>query len=455
MRRITRTSLFATVAAAALFVGPASDLLNSNASGSASIVPVQFGTSAEAQARISVGIFFDRLQPHGRWVRHQSHGYVFIPANVGNNWRPYTEGRWVFTNDHGWYWVSDEPFGWATYHYGRWGYSRAYGWFWVPGNVWAPAWVTWRTGGDVIGWAPLAPERRGYAWGTPTQYRPAVAESWVFVELRYVTAPTLVQYVTPISEIPVYLTRATNSVDIRVEQNIVINQPIEITQIQNIVVEPVQTLELTFTDDPEQASAGGETAFRAELSEEEPAEAPPEAAESREEVGDTAVLEETLDEVPAEAEAPSANEVEDEVTEEQPAEQLEGSQEEPVPVDATDDAEPGAGNEAPAAEADAPAPTARPTEEGAVDNQAEQPSAEEPASDEPASEEPAEEAEVPAEAPAEGPAASEEPASQAAEPAEEEAPEPPAEEQRANEGSNDGEPRQPEEQACPDGQETC
>ena len=61
MRRITRKSLLATVAAAALFVSPASDLLSSNASGSASIVPVQFGTSAEAQARISVGIFFDRL----------------------------------------------------------------------------------------------------------------------------------------------------------------------------------------------------------------------------------------------------------------------------------------------------------------------------------------------------------------------------------------------------------
>jgi hypothetical protein len=31
------------------------------------------------------------------------------------------------------------------------------GWLWVPGYQWAPAWVSWRYGGDAVGWAPLAP----------------------------------------------------------------------------------------------------------------------------------------------------------------------------------------------------------------------------------------------------------------------------------------------------------
>ena len=31
------------------------------------------------------------------------------------------------------------------------------GWVWTPDRVWGPAWVTWRSTGDVCGWAPLPP----------------------------------------------------------------------------------------------------------------------------------------------------------------------------------------------------------------------------------------------------------------------------------------------------------
>ena len=31
---------------------------------------------------------------------------------------------------------------------------------WVPGDEWAPAWVSWRTSKDYVGWAPLPPEAR-------------------------------------------------------------------------------------------------------------------------------------------------------------------------------------------------------------------------------------------------------------------------------------------------------
>lgn len=456
MRWTAKASLFAGVATIAVSIGFVPQPTNFPSSTIYDAVPVQLGSVAHAQARLSVGIFFDRLQPHGRWVRHRAHGLVFVPAGVGRDWRPYTAGRWVHTSDHGWYWLSDEPFGWATYHYGRWGYSRIYGWYWVPGNVWAPAWVTWRTGDDVIGWAPLAPERRGYSWGTPSAFRPPVAESWVFVETRYVTAPRLVQYVTPIVEIPVYLSRATTRVDLRVEQNIVINQPIEITQIENVLVEPVQTMELTFSDDPEAAASteAGIVAFQADISEEEPEEVPANIVESPEELDEPVLIEETLDEVPADADAPSASEVEDDEAAEPEAE-APAEDDEPIPAETEEELE------EPAAEPEAEEGEVETSPEGPVTEETEptpeepvEEEAEEPARDQPAPEQPpAAEEEAPAE-PAEPEAQDQEDPEPAEMPAESDAPvDGPAEPEDGEAETSDEQPA--EEQVCPEGQETC
>ncbi|HUD72475.1 MAG TPA: DUF6600 domain-containing protein, partial [Dongiaceae bacterium] len=54
-------------------------------------------------------------------------------------------------------WVSDYPWGAIPYHYGTWYPDPVFGWVWVPGDVWAPAWVVFRTGPDYIGWAPVSP----------------------------------------------------------------------------------------------------------------------------------------------------------------------------------------------------------------------------------------------------------------------------------------------------------
>lgn len=157
--------------------------------------------------RVDINIFYEPLAEHGSWVRHPDYDYVFVPSGLDASWRPYQEGRWLWTDDYGWYWDSAEPFAWATYHYGRWGYEPAYGWYWVPGDTWAPAWVTWRTGGGKTGWAPIAPDSRGYAYGPPRVMDPPVAESWVFVEDRYLAAPELALHVAPIAQIAVWLSR--------------------------------------------------------------------------------------------------------------------------------------------------------------------------------------------------------------------------------------------------------
>jgi uncharacterized membrane protein YgcG len=123
------------------------------------------------------------LRSHGTWVSVGAYGRVWRPA-VAAGWRPYYYGRWEWTSE-GWLWVSDEPFGWAVYHYGRWAHDPYHGWVWVPGYQWAPAWVSWRYSGDVIGWAPLAPGLSVYV----TTY-PFVDFWWTFVPtVRFVSYP--------------------------------------------------------------------------------------------------------------------------------------------------------------------------------------------------------------------------------------------------------------------------
>jgi len=116
----------------------------------------KWGARYGEEGWVDRGRFYRPLEPYGNWVWLQGQ-YVWVPGNVGASWRPYTQGRWVFTDRYGWTWVSDEPFGWATYHYGRWGFSNRVGWFWVPGNRWAPAWVSWRSSPNYLAWAPLPP----------------------------------------------------------------------------------------------------------------------------------------------------------------------------------------------------------------------------------------------------------------------------------------------------------
>ena len=167
------------------------------------------GTAA-AQETIDIDTFYDELDPYGEWVWHPRHGYVWLPEDVSPRWRPYTVGRWTYTDEYGWYWDSNEPFAWAVYHYGRWGYDEDYGWFWVPGDTWAPAWVQWRYSDDYVGWAPVGPGRRGYAYGVPVNYEPPIAKSWVFVQPRYMTSRAISHYALPIGGLGVAFFGATN-----------------------------------------------------------------------------------------------------------------------------------------------------------------------------------------------------------------------------------------------------
>jgi hypothetical protein len=148
-------------------------------------------------ASMDVSYFYDALSPYGDWVDYPSYGYVWIPRHMGFGWRPYTHGRWVWTN-YGWTWISSYEWGWAPFHYGRWGFDRGLGWFWVPDNVWGPAWVTWRYGDFYCGWAPLPPGvafSAQYGIGSGMYDVPDYA--WIFIDGRYFLDERLDRWVLP------------------------------------------------------------------------------------------------------------------------------------------------------------------------------------------------------------------------------------------------------------------
>ncbi len=123
-----------------------------------------------------VSVFYDALADYGTWVLDDDHGWVWVPSDP--TYVPYTRGAWVET-EVGPTWLGDEPYGWAVDHYGRWEWSGAPEqgrWRWVPTTGWGPAWVEWRIGDGVVGWAPRAPDG-----GQRGRVATAPAEAWQFV----------------------------------------------------------------------------------------------------------------------------------------------------------------------------------------------------------------------------------------------------------------------------------
>lgn len=97
------------------------------------------------------------LSRHGRWRYNDSYNtYIWIPYNVGVDWRPYYHGRWIWNPFYGYVWNSFDSWGYFTHHYGRWHWDPFYHWYWIPGYHWSPAWVSWFWDDYYYGWCPLS-----------------------------------------------------------------------------------------------------------------------------------------------------------------------------------------------------------------------------------------------------------------------------------------------------------
>lgn len=177
----------------------------------------------------SYATFYRKLDPYGDWIETGNYGFVFQPrpAARSRDWRPYTNGHWVYT-DAGWTWISDEPFGWATYHYGRWTRLREVGWVWVPGNDWAPAWVSWRRGNDFVGWAPLPPQAHfnrttGIQISSDSTYGIS-PEQYAFVPASQFGGPQSTRAIVPPARNVTIIKQTTNITNITINNSTVVDR---------------------------------------------------------------------------------------------------------------------------------------------------------------------------------------------------------------------------------------
>jgi hypothetical protein len=203
----------------------------------------------DRQATASYETFYTRLEPQGVWRETSTYGYVWQPreAQQSRNWRPYTNGHWVYT-DAGWTWVSEEPFGWATYHYGRWTRLRNIGWVWVPGDEWAPAWVSWRKSNDYVGWAPLPPEARFdrgrgiHKWAD--SYYDIGPDQYCFVRTNELSAQRVERVIVPPEQNVTIVNQTTNVTNITYSNTIVINQGPDFEELRSRTQRPIPRLRL-------------------------------------------------------------------------------------------------------------------------------------------------------------------------------------------------------------------
>jgi hypothetical protein len=205
-------------------------------------------TTRDREPTGSYSIFYNKLEPYGDWIETRDYGYVYRPHEAAStHWRPYANGRWVYT-EAGWTWISEEPFGWATYHYGRWTRLHGAGWVWVPGDEWAPAWVSWRKGGEYVGWAPLPPEaqfdRRSGIHTWSDNYYDVGPDQYVFVPAQRFGEQRIERAIVPEQRNLMIVNQTTNVTSITYSNTIIVNQGPSYDELKGQSQVPIQRLRL-------------------------------------------------------------------------------------------------------------------------------------------------------------------------------------------------------------------
>lgn len=247
MRIITRMAAVLATAAAFVLATP--------------IVPASV-TQAGAQERVRISEEFRlALEPYGEFRPHPRWGEVWVPTDVSPDWRPYTVGHWVNSEDYGWYWASDQSeadWGWITFHYGHWVFDRDLGWVWVPGRIWGPAFVNWRRGDRYIGWAPEPPDE------LVAEVRD-VPDYWVFVPARDFLAPRLVTVIVPAREREVLIERTVveNRTVVFRDRGFAVNPGIPAAFVAASIGRPIHTFQVRPVVVAGTANLAGATVVRA------------------------------------------------------------------------------------------------------------------------------------------------------------------------------------------------
>lgn len=238
--------------------------------------PGRYQPPPPSRVQADISFFYDQLAPYGEWFQLQSYGWAWAPHDVPYGWRPYTHGRWVYT-DFGLTWISDWEWGWAPFHYGRWFFEPYYGWVWIPGREWAPAWVAWQYGSGWVGWVPLPP---GVQWHAGVNLSAYVKPYWwCFTEERYLFETNLRRNIALPARNVTFLNITRNVTNYTVIQNRMVNRSIDIGQIERAVKRTVPRYNIVDRETAPTARdrmRGNEIQmFRHQLAETPPTKTPP------------------------------------------------------------------------------------------------------------------------------------------------------------------------------------
>jgi hypothetical protein len=121
----------------------------------------------------------------------------------------------------------------------------------VPGRDWGPAWVSWRTGGDYVGWAPLPPRRAGdiFVDFTPINSQVDIdfdigPATYNFIDVRYIGEPVLRERIFATDQNVTYITKTVNVTNITYTNSTVYNYGPDYNILSRYSSRPIQRLSL-------------------------------------------------------------------------------------------------------------------------------------------------------------------------------------------------------------------
>jgi hypothetical protein len=207
---------------------------------------------------MGIDYMYDYLGPFGNWVNLYPYGYVWIPRHMGYQWRPYSDGHWVWT-DYGWAWIANEEWGSIPFHYGRWGYDDDFGWFWVPGTVWGPAWVTWRSNDQYMGWAPLPPGvefRAGMDFASLSFNIPS--RFWIFLQAPHFLDRDIYRYTLPYERNVTIINYTSINNNIYFRNNRIVNEGVGLDVVRRVTRQEVPSYTIRDVRKPGPARVAGQ-----------------------------------------------------------------------------------------------------------------------------------------------------------------------------------------------------
>ena len=161
-----QTKRLARVALLASLLLPAAAMLAPQPSRAAPPVPSNIATSSAAPIDAPIAAtdeetalsFKKTLADYGNFVQLEGYGEVWVPTVTPEGWHPYPPCHWIYTEDAGWYFSDDTPWGSIDTITGA-GHMTPKSAGSGSSTPIGAGWVVWRDSDKWIGWAPMPPDQ--------------------------------------------------------------------------------------------------------------------------------------------------------------------------------------------------------------------------------------------------------------------------------------------------------